>query len=256
MKKIITEWKKFLLNEESQFRDIIRIITGQRPTIHSVGIMTPENPKGKELSKKENDALLRQFEDKLKSMPIPIGYRRIRGKFENEERSFIIPNIARDEILQFGRDFEQEAVIWGSMQDGKMIYEYILCDTGETIQRRDVVLTGDKADFRSDYYSQEPGGSRMYTMAYPKGGPSAGPPVQRLSRKFVIPFFDSEYPFEPDNSEETEETEELDEVEHADLIKEMNERVSKILKKNITKKSRWHHRNVINERLKKALSKR
>ena len=44
MKKILNEWNKFVLKEVSQFRDIIRILTGDRQNIQSIGIMTPENP--------------------------------------------------------------------------------------------------------------------------------------------------------------------------------------------------------------------
>ncbi len=102
MKKILNEWNKFILKEVSQFRDIIRILTGDRQNIQSIGIMTPENPGAQQLSIEDNNQLIEDFIRKLRKMNL--GYKKIRGKFDNKERSFIIPNISREEMVQLGKD--------------------------------------------------------------------------------------------------------------------------------------------------------
>jgi hypothetical protein len=238
MKKILNEWKKYLINEVSQFRDIMRILSGDRQNVQSVGMMTPENPDAQQLSKEENDQLLERFEGKLREMNL--GFRRIRGKFGNQERSFIIPNISREEIVELGKEFGQEAVIWGSMEDGKMIYQYIEGDV--TKQKRDVVLSGPEIDAQSDFYSQEPGGPKLHSITKPKSG-QGGKPMARTARKFVIPFFDEDYEFEEEMSEGI--MPELDEAKHEDLIQEISKRISRTLTEGRTKKSRYQNRKII-----------
>ena len=88
MKKILDEWNKFILKEAGQFRDIIRILTGERQNIQSVGMMTPENPNAQQLSPKDNDQLIKDFIRKLRKMNL--GYKKIRGKFGNKEQDAVI----------------------------------------------------------------------------------------------------------------------------------------------------------------------
>ena len=156
--------------------------------------MTPENPDAQQLSPEDNARLIKDFIRKLREMNL--GYKKIRGKLGNKERSFIIPNISREETVQLGKDYGQEAVIWGSMQDGKMVYEYIEGDN--TIQKRDIVLSGPDVDAKSDFYSQEPGGPEGHRITYgddPKTGERKAT-TQGPAKKFIIPFFDKEYDFE------------------------------------------------------------
>jgi hypothetical protein len=247
MKKILNEWNKYLLKEVSQFRDIMRILSGDRQNVESVGMMTPENPSAQQLSKEENDALLEEFEKRLREMNL--GFKRIRGKFGNKERSFIIPNISRDEIVSLGKDFGQEAVIWGTKEDGKMVYQYIEGD--ETKQKRDVVLTGPEVDIKRDFYSQEPGGPELHSITYPKKG-RGGKPIVRTAHKFVIPFFDEKYEYEEENSEGI--LPELDEQIHKELVQEIKRRISNTLVEGRTKKSRYQNRKIVRYQWSKKVS--
>ena len=242
MKKILNEWNKFILKEVSQFRDIMRILSGDRQNVQSVGMMTPENPNAQQLPPEENDQLIKDFTRKLREMNL--GYRKIRGKFGNRERSFIIPNISREETVQLGKDYGQEAVIWGSMQDGKMVYEYIEGDN--TLQKRDIVLSGPDVDVKSDFYSQEPGGPEGYRITYrddPETGERKGF-TQGPAKKFIIPFFDEEYDFEEEGLGEGI-LPELDLATERELYEDTKRRIEKIIKENVTKKSRWQNRRII-----------
>ena len=242
MKKILNEWNRYLLKEVSQFRDIMRILSGDRQNVQSVGMMTPENPNAEQLPEEENDRLISDFTRKVREMNL--GYRKIRGKFGNRERSFIIPNISREEIIQLGKDYGQEAVIWGSMQDGKMVYEYIEGDN--TLQKRDIVLSGSDVDAKSDFYSQEPGGPEGYRITYgddPKTGERKAT-TQGPAKKFIIPFFDEEYDFEEEGLGEGI-LPELDLTIERELYEDTKRRLKRILKENVTKKSRWQNRRII-----------
>ena len=86
----------------------------------------------------------------------------------------MIPNITREDIVEAGKYFNQESVIWGKKDaDEKFIFEYIEGD--DTIQRRNVALFGDEVQAREDFFSQE---------------------RQSAARKFFIPFFDEQYEME------------------------------------------------------------
>ena len=251
MKKILNEWNKFVLKEVSQFRDIMRILSGERQNIQSAGIMTPENPKNVKHTEKQNDEFIKQFQERLSEMGW--GYRKIRGKFGNRERSYIIPNVTRAEMAKLGREFKQEAIIWGSLQDERMVYEYIdggeefdYIGDGKTLQRRDVVLTGDDVDAKSDFYSQEPGGPEGHRITY-KDDPETGERkgfTQGPAKKFVIPFFDAEYDFEEEGLGEGI-LPELDLTTERELYEDTKKRLKRILKKNATKKSIWQNRRII-----------
>ena len=134
-------------------------------------MMTAENPQAQKATPEQNEMFNAQLEKRLREMIL--GYRKIRGKFGNQENSFLIPNIGRDEIIELGREFNQESVIWGSRsEDGtKFVFEYIESASGQTTNERDVVLYDEDVQAREDFYSQS------------KKAPS----------KFVIPFFDDEY---------------------------------------------------------------
>ena len=237
MKEILNEWNKFLIKEVSQFRDIMKILSGERETVVTVGMMTAENPDAKQMSPEENDELLEKFEQRLKEKQL--GFRKIRGKFGNKERSYIIPNIRRDEIVELGKEFGQEAVIWGEKnEEGKMIFSYIEGD--ETIQQRDAVLTGDDIDNKTDFYSQEPGGPEKHSITYPKKG--KGKPLYRTARKFVIPFFDEEYEIEDESEDYTPEE------PSEELKEEFKIRLKRILKENATQKTRLMNRKILRYR--------
>ena len=225
MKEILNEWKKFL--NESGFNRIKNILQGKVASVDTVGFMTGWNPQAQQLARKEN----RDLNKELMAWMRDRGYGpiRIRGKFGNKERSMIIPNITREDMVESGQYFDQESVIWGTKtEEDKFVFEYI--EGNETKQRRDVVLFDDEVQAREDFYSQE---------------------RQSAGRKFYIPFFDDQYEMEegleydydlPSLSEEQRE-------QHKDLIKDINERVGHTLDTKRTPKSRWHHRQLLRLKL-------
>jgi len=160
---------------------------------------------------------------------------RIRGKFGNKERSMMIPNISRQDMVEVGQYFNQESIIWGKRtEEDRFIFEYIEGDT--TIQRRDVVLFDEDVQSREDFYSQE---------------------RQSAGRKFYIPFFDDEYEIEEDQSSEYElpPLSEKQTKKHQKLITEINSRVGLSLDFMRTAKSRWQHRQILRLRLRELKKK-
>jgi len=225
MKEILNEWKKFL--NESGFNRIKNILQGDVASVETVGFMTGWNPQAKQLARKEN----RDLNKELMAWMRDRGYGpiRIRGRFGNDERSMMIPNITREDMVESGLHFDQESIIWGKKtEEDKFIFEYI--EGNETKQRRDVVLFGDDVQAREDFYSQE---------------------RQSAGRKFYIPFFDEQY--EMEEGQETEydlpSLSEEQREQYKDLIKEINERVGHTLDTNRPPKSRWHHRQLLRLKL-------
>jgi hypothetical protein len=120
---IFNPWRKFLL-QEAGFNRIRNILLGKVASVDTVGFMTAENPMAQKLSAKEN----RELNKKLMAWMRDRGYGpiRIRGSFGSKERSFMIPNITREDIVEAGKYFNQESVIWGQKdKDNKFIFEYI-----------------------------------------------------------------------------------------------------------------------------------
>ena len=149
MKKILNEWKKFL--NESGFNRIKNILQGKVASVDTVGFMTGENPMAQKMSSSEN----RDLNKELMAWMRERGYGpiRIRGKFGNKERSMIIPNITREDMVEAGKYFNQESVIWGEKTgENQFVFEYIEGD--QTLQRRDAVLFDDEVQAREDFYSQ------------------------------------------------------------------------------------------------------
>ena len=214
-------WNKFL-NEATDFSNLINTLTAKRENIYTLGMMTAENPQAQKATPEQNEMFNAQLEERLREMIL--GYRKIRGKFGNQENSFLIPNIGRDEIIALGREFNQESVIWGSRsEDGKkFIFEYIESASGETTNERDVVLYDADIQAKEDFYSQS------------KKAPS----------KFVIPFFDDEYEIVKEYNMSNPQYD-------GPLVEEINERIAKTLEENRVAKSIWYNRGVIKELRKK-----
>ena len=214
-------WNKFL-NEATDFSNLINTLTAKRENIYTLGMMTAENPQAQKATPEQNEMFNAQLEERLREMIL--GYRKIRGKFGNQENSFLIPNIGRDEIIELGREFNQESVIWGSRsEDGtKFVFEYIESASGETTNERDVVLYDEDVQAREDFYSQS------------KKAPS----------KFVIPFFDDEYEIVKEYNMSNPQYD-------GPLVEEINERIAKTLEENRVAKSIWYNRGVIKELRKK-----
>ena len=218
---------------ESGFNRIKNILQGKVASVDTVGFMTGWNPQAQQLARKEN----RDLNKELMAWMRERGYGpiRIRGKFGNKERSMMIPNITREDMVESGQYFDQESVIWGHKTDAdKFIFEYIEGD--QTMQRRDAVLFDDEVQAREDFYSQE---------------------RQSAGRKFYIPFFDDQYEMEEgyEYAYDLPRLTEKQREQNKDLIKDINDRLGKSLEENRVPKSRWHHRQIAKVRL-RELKKR
>ena len=225
MKNILNEWKRFL--NESGFNRIRNILQGKVASVNTVGFMTGENPMAQKLSGKENRKLNKQLMEFMRERGY--GPIRIRGRFGNKERSLMIPNITREDMVEAGQHFNQESVIWGEKTDeNKFVFEYIEGD--KTLQKRDAVLFDDDVQSREDFFSQE---------------------RQSAGRKFFIPFFDEQYEMEEglDYDYDLPDLTEVQLEDNKELIKEINERVQNTLDTNRVAKSRWHHRQVLRLKL-------
>jgi hypothetical protein len=234
MKLFVENWRKFrkrVLNEGG-FSRIRQIMLGQVPSVDTVGILTAENPAGQPASPQVNAALMKDLKDSLKLMRT--GYTHIGGSFGAPESSVLIMNISRDDVVSLGEKFGQEAVIWGQKNrddNGEPFYRFEYIEGSVTVQTRDVSLSSQSVQSLDDFYSEKEG------------------------RKFVIPFFDEEYEsasqsaadqrlsFEPEELPDDEETRELTES--------IKKRSARLLDKKRTLKSRWHHRNIMREEMKR-----
>ena len=154
---------------EAGFARTRQAMTGVIPTIETIAFLTGENPGGEPALPRVNKENNASLEKRLRAGNY--GFRKIKGKFGSPEKSFMVMNIPRSEAATLGQDFGQEAIIWGEKQeDDEGVYfnfEYIEGD--ETIETRQVSMSGTDVQDREDFYSQVKG------------------------RKFIIPFFDDEY---------------------------------------------------------------
>jgi hypothetical protein len=164
--------------------------------------MTAENPLGVSQSSEENNRRNRRLLKDLRDghfTAMRVDPHWIMGKFGgNPEDSHVIPHIAKEALIELAAKYGQKAVIWGGKeaddQGPFMRFEWI--ETHEdkepvspssyaTLQTRDVVITGEGAIDRDDFFSATP---------FPRSGvdkrttDKEGKPKPVTPRKFVIPF--------------------------------------------------------------------
>lgn len=223
MKTSLNKWKGFL--NEAGFARARQAMLGMVPNINTIAFLTAENPQGEKASPEFNREQNKKLENTLRSMNL--SFRKVKGKFGSEEKSYMVMNITRDEAVELGEMFEQEAVIWGSKVGGDdqvgFSFEYIEGDN--TVQTRDISLSSGDIQDREDYYSQIKG------------------------RKFIIPFFDDDY--EGVKQMVTRLDEELITEDRKEILEAYREHLRKSLRPNATPKSRWHHRGIIQEIMKR-----
>ncbi len=131
-----------------------RIISGIAHDVNTIGIMTPTNPQAKQFPGNMNQLFVSQFKDMLHSMgydPIPVG-----GKFDgNQEQSFLIKNISKEKLIQLGKMYDQESVIWGRkvIDNGTPHFHYEYIDGGRTTMTSDQLDLSRNVQKRQDNYS-------------------------------------------------------------------------------------------------------
>lgn len=223
--------------QEAGYARAMEMMLGLVPTVKSFGIITAENPMGKKLPVQENNERNLQLAKNLRSAHL--GFIQIKGKYGYLENPYFIPNIAKDEIIDFGLRYSQEAVIWGATEAKGLGTFYYIETRNKDITRlkfsdyritsvRKVFYRKDKA---IDYYTEIKG------------------------RKFIIPFFDEKmknaefkdgYIVDVETGNKIVYKSERDETEFlGDIEKEVIMRVEHILDENRTGKSRWENRGII-----------
>jgi hypothetical protein len=221
------------------------MLLGMVPQVDEVAILTAWNPNSEQLPRDENNQRNKELFRDLKTAGY--GPVKIKGKFGNFERSFLVPNMSKSNVVELGQQYGQDAVIWGSKAEGeesdvKMIFQYL--ENGQVQDARDVVLVGthehgegevEDVQTKKDYYSEKAG------------------------RKFVIPFFDENWEFEldADSVDEVLLKESVPKTLLAkELLQKIEERKKKLAVPNASKKYYWHHRCIMREnvrRLKKLV---
>ena len=148
--------------EEGGYAKMVRSIAGLEPNIDSIGIITAENPMAQKHSSKENKVRNSNLAEDLRSLGY--GFYQIQGKYGNIEHPFVVPNVLKDDIVNLGEKYGQDAIIYVFKTKTGSVAEMIEThDANKTVVSKVVLpMAHDVEDFYSIY----------------KG------------RKFSIPFFD------------------------------------------------------------------
>lgn len=194
----VIPFKDYLIRE-SHTR-ILNILRGDVPQVKTMGIMTGWNPLGQSVSPQENNSLNRNLIDKLRAAHYK-GFKvesPVYGQFGNLEKGYLIPHISKEFLVELASDFCQKAVIFGTRKEkegeGYVEFEWIETSAEDcksatpesyaTTQTRNIVLAGETAQKRTDFYSASP---------YPVDIENKKPKPGVTPRKFWIPFFDDDY---------------------------------------------------------------
>jgi hypothetical protein len=216
---------------ESGFARVRRLMFGDVPSIRTIGIVTAQNPNGQSpwpANDIENHASSKSLEEYLRTRNL--GPVKVKGKFGLHEDSFLIPNIPKEELVNIGRWFELESVIWGEKGHDRnknpfFWFEYIDTQSGQTKSTRMTPWTADELTNKV-----------------------------RKAETFAIPFFDdpsAELIFDGKVNEMTYYSDRLPDdpvvrqlVEdircHAEALEAQEYSPSRT-------KSSWHHRGIIRE---------
>lgn len=116
-----------------------KIILGEVGIVKTIGILTAENPAGRKLVKDGNEKKNKELEEELNKLGImPI---QLKGKFAGKsENPFLVINISRQKLVEFGKKYRQEAVIFGEKKTklgGKIapLFEFSYIVNGRTIRK-------------------------------------------------------------------------------------------------------------------------
>ena len=235
LKELIKEEKnKENLNlvKEGGFSRLRQIMLGQVPSVRTIGILTAENPGGQPASREENNKRNADLMSDLRERNY--GPIKVKGRFGEEESSFVVPHMERSDALEFGDKYGQEAVIWGQKREDeegepRFEFQYIEIDGFNVLDTRDVSIGSIDAQEREDYFSEKAG------------------------RKFYIPFFDDQYeaakPVEGGRRISFAESEVPESEEALALVTSLKERQRVLSENDRTSKSLWHHRGAMKNEL-------
>ena len=148
-----------IINENSNTQINKALFGDYTGKIKTFAIMSPCNPMGNRLTKKQNEELIHRFKSILKDGNIH--YTQVTGYYGNREESFILYNCAFFEIRRLcgWRCFDQESFIFGFNSDnGVRIQYWERPNSGNTDFRLADTATGIKTigDFE-DYFTKHKG---------------------------------------------------------------------------------------------------
>lgn len=162
--------------DESGFARVKQMMHGLVPNVNTIGILSAGNPSGMVLSPEENNKRHDLLKDKIRTL----GYGFIEpdfGLYDVKEKSLIVPNITKNDLIKLSNTFGQESCIFGAKnQDEQGVYfkwEYIEHGVTQGEQTVYTNLAGQDVQSADNYFTQVKG------------------------RKFKIPFFGDDYYKEP-----------------------------------------------------------
>jgi hypothetical protein len=158
------------IDERSGLSRIHNMMNAKVNSVHTVGILTAENPMNKPLSPEENNKRMESLYSDLKGLGL--GYIKIKGMYNRPEKSIIIPNVSLNIAKALSSKYEQESFIFGkkNISGDKSLMKFELRDINDNvIDTKSITLSNDSVDSYDDFYSSI------------------------KSRKFVIPFFNKKF---------------------------------------------------------------
>lgn len=120
--KVLKKYSRLNIEEKAP-RIVKHTILGLYKYAKTFGLMTAQNPMGIKADARENNEAQKEFWGLLKRG----GYHFIKvvGQYGNVENPVLILNIPRKELIKFGDMFNQESVIFGTIEDyRKVTFEY------------------------------------------------------------------------------------------------------------------------------------
>jgi len=161
---------KLFKKEAGGFSRIMQMMNAQIPSVHTLGIMSVDNPQGEPATAEANNKAREDFKKQLKRSLY--GYVQQSGQFGgSKEKSTMIMNITKKDLEAYGKQYDQQSVIFATIDPVKKEIKFEYIENGTTLATQTCVvgLKNNTPDMFSEY----------------KG------------RKFLIPFFDG-----PDSEEE------------------------------------------------------
>jgi hypothetical protein len=160
---------------ESGYPRVANAIRGIVPSINTVGIFTGQNPQSQKATNTFNKEINKNVEKTLRDGNF--GIIKLDGNYGVEEESFLVPNIAKDELIRLGNKLDQTSVIFGEKTNNGMHFQEIWTTDGvndEDIKHKVGDINKEQNVFINDnnfveYYSEIKG------------------------RRFRIPFYDDDY---------------------------------------------------------------
>lgn len=169
------------LREGTKFSRAMRYMTGFRRGENDIGIITSENPLGKQLPDAENRELLKKLKTRLSEMGIP--FTQQWGRYGYDENSLFITDVPVKTLIELAREFRQASFIWGVREEnGEMSFGYCDLEANDITDIRHRVVTGPEAQKRDDFVSG-------FLTRIRKKGDKKG---EVFFRKYFIPFFQDE----------------------------------------------------------------